>query len=98
MRFGEFSHENPLTASQEKRRRSIEIRIQRALRDLRDLAAEAGCGNPHLFYECEGSLCVFDYDRGDPGEGGANARQEKVALSVNINPSKGTPALDCGAW
>ncbi len=63
-RYGEFPQENPLTPAQEKRRLSIERRIQRALRELRELALEAGAGDPRLYYECGGSLCVFDYDRG----------------------------------
>jgi hypothetical protein len=91
-----FNNELNLTSEQEKRRQSIERRMKRCLRELEELAIEAGAVDPHLFYECAGSLCVFDYERGDPGVGGSAVRQDKVCLSVGLFP--GAPALDCGAW
>jgi hypothetical protein len=95
-----FNNELPLTPAQKRRRRAIEKKMQKALRELRDLAVEAGCSEPSLFYEVEGVLCVFDLTRGHPGEGSCNVRQDKVALSVTIysrNPPTGI-LLDCGGW
>ena len=85
-----------LTEDQEKRRRQIERRLQKVLVDLRDLAVEAGCQQPSLFYECEGWLNVFDAARGDC-DGDFGSRQDKVTLSIST-VIKGVPMLGCGAW
>jgi hypothetical protein len=51
-----FNNELPLTSAQKRRRRAIEKKMQEALRELRDLAVEAGCSEPSLFYEVEGDI------------------------------------------
>lgn len=86
-----------LTAAQEKRRRAIERNIKKQLKALVALAVEAGCKDPKLFYECEGSIHVFDESRGNSDAGSAVERQEKVAMCVTLI-GRGTPLLDCGAW
>jgi len=90
-----FWNELPLTEAQERRRASVARRLNRALADLVALAVDAGCESPSLYYECEGSLSVFDDARGDTGAGSAVDRQNKVALAVSVGMR---PRLDCGAW
>ena len=96
-----FPNELELTNQQEKRRKSIERRLQKALRDFHDLAVEVGCEDPYLYYECEGVLCAFDFARCDPGAGSTGQRQGNVLLSVSIysrHDKPGTVHMDCGAW
>lgn len=86
----------PLTATQEKRRKSIERRMRACLKELQDLALEAGAKRPSLYYECEGELYVFDREHPNAEDYGFS-RVRAVCLSVGL-AGPGVPSLDCGAW
>jgi hypothetical protein len=89
-----------LTPEQEKRRRQIERRMNRALKDFRDLAVVAGCRQPDLFFDGSG-VYVFDLALGSPNDGSPHDRQQAIVLEMILGGDgvvKGCPQLGCGSW
>lgn len=97
-----------LTPEQEKRRRALEVRLQRVLKDLGDLGAEVvGHRNVGLYVESEGYLHVMDLDhpgyRDEPGTSG-DRRQEAVITEVLHRSTRGGGKcgnpypVDMGGW